>query len=126
MSASASLELESALQALGDQLATGTELRLLNELPQVYLTEKCVFDRGNGRIANKRGAICCLLCCGEQQLDQKCNALSGEGACSMQAVDVPLRFTPSRRHGRRAAVLTAPLPKRYKMHKDIDSEIRGR
>ena len=49
MSAIASLELESALQAHGDQLAT--ELRLLNELPQVYLTEKCVFDRGNGRIA---------------------------------------------------------------------------
>ena len=45
---------------------------------------------------------------------------------SMQAVDVPLRFKPSRRHGRRAAVLTAPVPKRYKMHKDIDSEIRGR
>ena len=122
--ASASLELRSALQAHGDQL--DTELRLLRELPQVYLTEKCVFDRGNGRIANKRGAICCLLCCGEQQLDQKCNGLSGEGACSMQAVDVPLRFTPSRRHGRRAAVLTAPVPKRYKMHKDIDSEIRGR
>jgi len=58
MNASASLELRSALQAHGDQLAT--ELRLLNELPQVYLTEKCVFDRGNGRIANKRGAICCL------------------------------------------------------------------
>ena len=45
---------------------------------------------------------------------------------SMQAVDVPLRFTPSRSHGRRAAVLTAPVPKRYKMHKDIDSEIRVR
>ena len=46
---------------------------------------------------------------------------------SMQAVDVPLRFTP-RRHGRRAAVLTTPVSKRYKMHKvkDIDSEIRGR
>jgi len=46
---------------------------------------------------------------------------------SMQAVDVPLRFTPQR-HGRRAAVLTTPMavPKRYKMHKDIDSEIRGR
>ena len=78
MSASASLELESALQADGDQLAT--ELRLLNELPQVHLTEKCVFDRGNGRIANKRGAICRLLCCGKQ-LDQKCNDLSGERAC---------------------------------------------
>ena len=74
------MELESALQAHGDQLAT--ELRLLNELPQVYLTEKCVFDRGNGRIANKRGAIsiCCLLCCGKQ-LDQKCNDLLGERAC---------------------------------------------
>ena len=80
MNASASLELRSALQAHGDQLAT--ELRLLSELPEVYLTEKSVFDRGNGRIANKpkRGAICCLLCCGEQ-LDQKCNDLSGEGAC---------------------------------------------
>ena len=79
MSASASLELESALQAHGDQLVT--ELRLLNELPQVYLTEKCVFDRGNGRIdANKRGAICRLLCCGKQ-LDQKCNDLLGERAC---------------------------------------------
>ena len=77
--ASASLELRSALQAHGDQL--DTKLRLLSELPQVYLTEKCVFDRGNGRIANKpkRGAICCLLCCGKQ-LDQKCNDLSGERA----------------------------------------------
>ena len=78
MSASASLELESALQAHGDQLAT--ELRLLNELPQVYLTEKCVFDPGNGRIANKRGAICRLFCCG-RQLDQECNDLSGERSC---------------------------------------------
>jgi len=79
MSASARLELESALQAHGGQLVT--ELRLLNELPQVYLTaEKCVFDPGNGRIANKRGAICCLLFCGEQ-LDQKCNNFSGERAC---------------------------------------------
>ena len=40
---------------------------------------------------------------------------------SMQAVDVPLRFTP-RRHGRRAAVLTTPVPKRYKMHKDIGED----
>ena len=77
MNASASLELRSAVQAHDDQL--DTELRLLSELPQVYLTEKCVFDRGNGRIANKRGAICCLLCCGKQ-LDQKCNDLSGERA----------------------------------------------
>ena len=80
MSASDSLEVRSALQAHGDQL--DTELRLLRELPQVYLTEKCVFDRGNGRIAKKRVAICSLRCCGEQ-LDQKskCNDFSGERAC---------------------------------------------
>ena len=82
MSASASLELESALQAHGDQLAT--ELRLLNELPQLLPHgEVCLRPRGNGRImiiANKRGVICCLLCCGKQ-LDQKCNDLSGERAC---------------------------------------------
>ena len=78
MSASASLELRSALQAHGYQL--DTELRLLSELPQVCLPEKCVFDRGNGRIANKQGAICRLFCCGKQ-LDQKCNDLSGEKAC---------------------------------------------
>ena len=76
--ASASLELRSALQAHGDQL--DTELRLLRELPQVYLTEKCVFDRGNGRIAKKRVAICSLRCCGEQ-LDQKCNDFSGVPNC---------------------------------------------
>ena len=85
------MELRSALQAHGDQL--DTELRLLSELPQVYLTEKCVFDRGNGRIANKRGAICCLLCCGEQ-LDQKCNDFSGERACST-VVDA-VRFSEPR------------------------------
>ena len=99
MSASASLELESALQAHGDQLAT--ELRLLSELPQVYLTEKCVFDRGNGRIANKRGAICCLLCCGEQ-LDQKCNASRARGrtACKLWMCRCDLH-----RHGDTAGVL---------------------
>jgi len=98
MSASASLELESALQAHGDQLAT--ELRLLNELPQVYLTEKCsVFDPGNGRIANKQGAICRLFCCGKQ-LDQKCNDLSGERACPtvVDAVRL-LRAKVERSHG---------------------------
>jgi hypothetical protein len=58
------MELKNAQQAHGDQLAT--ELRLLNELPYVYLTEVCVFDRGNGRIANKRGAACHLLCCGKR------------------------------------------------------------
>ena len=50
---------EMCIRDSGDQL--DTELRLLSELPQVYLTEKCVFDRGNGHIANKRGAICSLV-----------------------------------------------------------------
>ena len=97
MSASASLELESALQAHGDQLAT--EPHLLNELPQGYLTEKCVFDRGNGRIANKRGAICCLLCWGKQ-LDQKCNDLLGEraGPTVVDAVRL-LRAKVKKSHG---------------------------
>ena len=70
--------------ALSKHMVTSSPLSCAfsNELPQVYLylTEKCVFDRGNRRIANKRGAICCLLCCGKQ-LDQKCNDLSGERAC---------------------------------------------
>jgi len=85
MSASASLELESALQALGDQLAT--ELRLLNELPQVYLTEKCVFDRGNGRafaLQTSGSGVPSVVSCAvasSYELDQKCNALSGERAC---------------------------------------------
>jgi len=44
---------------------------------------------------------------------------------SMQVVDVPLRFTPRTRQACCCADYTS-VPKRYKMHKDIDSEIRGR
>ena len=39
-----------------------TELRLLNELPQVYLTEKCVFDRGNGRALQTSGVPSAVSC----------------------------------------------------------------
>ena len=77
------MELQSALQAHGDQL--DTELRLLRELPQVYLTEKCVFDRGNGRIANASavpaavsGAVASSW---TRTRSGKCNDFSGERAC---------------------------------------------
>ena len=56
-----------ALSEHGKQLLE--ELRLLDAMPQVKLTNACVFDRGNGLVANKRGVICMLRCCGGQ-LDQ--------------------------------------------------------
>ena len=78
MSASASLELESALSK---HMVTSSPLSCAFSMScRRSLTEKCVFDPGGGRIANTRGAICRLLCCGKQ-LDQKCNDLSGERAC---------------------------------------------
>ena len=43
---------------------------------------------------------------------------------SMEALDRPT--VQPRRGGRRAAIVSAPLPKRYRMHRDIDAEIRGR
>ena len=43
---------------------------------------------------------------------------------TMEALDKPA--VQPRRGGRRAAILSAPLPKRYSMHQDIDVEIRGR
>ena len=43
---------------------------------------------------------------------------------SMEALDKPA--VQPRKGGRRAAVVSAPLPKRYRMHKAIDAEIRGR
>ena len=80
MSASASLELESALQAHGDQLAT--ELRLLQRaaagLPVPH-GEVCLRPGERSHCKQAGCAICCLLCCGKQ-LDQKCNDLSGERA----------------------------------------------
>ena len=131
MSASASLELQSALQAHGDQLVT--ELRLLSELSQVYLTdgvEPPVLDKVKIISVDSD-----WVRYGQGRNDKFRNVHTAGGFVinatelrsvnfSMQAVDVPLRFTPQR-HGRRAAVLTTPMavPKRYKMHKDIDSEI---
>ena len=70
--------LATALSEHGEQLLE--ELRLLGAMPQVRLTDACVFDRGNGRVANKRGVICVLRCCGGQ-LDQKCNGVAGANAC---------------------------------------------
>ena len=51
-------------------------------MPQVKLTPASVFDRAKlpGSIAQKRGVICKLRCCG-CQLDQKCNELTGDAAC---------------------------------------------
>ncbi|KAL1511414.1 hypothetical protein AB1Y20_006214 [Prymnesium parvum] len=43
---------------------------------------------------------------------------------SMEALDRPA--VQPRRGGRRAAVLSAPLPKRYRMHPEIDAMIRAR
>ena len=42
-----------ALSEHGEQLLE--ELRLLDDMPQVKLTNACVFDRGNGHVANKEG-----------------------------------------------------------------------
>lgn len=91
--------LGAALDSLGGELEK--ELRLLGELPQVHLTEKVVFDRAipRGSVAQKRGAICKLLCCGIQ-LDQKCNDLNGEKACPtvIDAVRL-LRLKVLEKHG---------------------------
>ncbi|KAL1519898.1 hypothetical protein AB1Y20_023387 [Prymnesium parvum] len=75
------IDLSNALDEHGDSLAD--ELRVLSEMPQVRLTAKAVFDRAvpKGSVAQKRGVICKLLCCGGQ-LDQKCNDLKGEKACA--------------------------------------------
>lgn len=72
-------ELAAAFAALGGPLVE--ELRCLNDMPQVKLTEKCIFDRAKppGTVANERGVVCRLLCCGGQ-LDVKCNDSAGEMA----------------------------------------------
>mmetsp|Transcript_30291 Transcript_30291/g.65122 ORF Transcript_30291/g.65122 Transcript_30291/m.65122 type:complete len:197 (-) Transcript_30291:94-684(-) len=71
--------LAAALGTHGEALAT--ELRLLDEMPQVKLCPACVFDRSKplGSTANKRGVICKLLCCGGQ-LVKKCNTSTGTNA----------------------------------------------
>ena len=66
----------------GQGEALAAELRALDDMPQVKLTPASVFDRAKlpGSIAQKRGVICKLRCCG-CQLDQKCNELTGDTAC---------------------------------------------
>lgn len=43
---------------------------------------------------------------------------------SMSALDPP--SVQPRSSGRRAAVVSVPMPKRYKLHQNIDAEVRGR
>ena len=76
----ASQELVAALTAHGETLAA--ELRALDDMPQVKLTPGSVFDRAKplGSVAQLRGVICRLRCCGVQ-LGQKCNDMTGDAAC---------------------------------------------
>ena len=62
-------ELEAALAAHGEALAA--ELWALDDMPQAKLTRASVFDRAKppGSVAQQRGVICKLRCCGHQ-LDQ--------------------------------------------------------
>ena len=59
--------LQSALQAT-DGESLGAALRQLEDMPQVRLSSKCVFDRAPvcGTVPQKRGVICKLLCYGVQ------------------------------------------------------------
>ena len=58
-------ELVAALAAHGEALAA--ELRALDDMPQVKLTPASVFDRAKppGSVAQQRGVICKLRCCGQ-------------------------------------------------------------
>ena len=92
-------ELMAALSKHGEALAE--ELRLLGDMPQVHLTPGCVFDRATpkGSLANKRGVICRLLCCGGQ-LDSKCNYQTGEkGRPDFVAATKDLRAKVAKHHG---------------------------
>lgn len=77
------------------------EIRKLEELPQVALSSQPWFDRARppGSVAQKRGAICRVRCCGVQ-VDQKCNNLAGDGACPtiLDAVKL-LRVKVLSKHG---------------------------
>ena len=92
-------ELVAALAAHGEALAA--ELRALDDMPQVKLTPASVFDRAKppGSIAQQRGVICKLRCCG-RQLDQKCNDLTGDAACPTQVEAARmLRAKVAKQHG---------------------------
>ena len=97
-------ELEAALQASGEQLVV--ELQALEEMPQVKLTPASVYDRAKpaGSVANKRGVICKLLCCGGQP-GVKCNDKSGPGACPTHVEAArQLRANVARDHGSEACL----------------------
>lgn len=85
------------------------ELDRLAALPQVQLTARPVFDRAQpvGSVAQKRGAICKLVCCGGQ-MDQKCNDLFGENACAtvVDAVRL-LRLKVEKKHGSESCLAKA-------------------
>ena len=75
------IETEAALRAGGAALLA--ELAMLCEMPQVFVTEKTVFDRAHppGSKAQQRGAQFKLRCCTGPPLQKKCNDLAGEKAC---------------------------------------------
>ncbi|KAL1525139.1 hypothetical protein AB1Y20_020010 [Prymnesium parvum] len=93
-------ELRAALDEHGNGFLR-EQLNLLAALPQVQLTQNPVFDRATpkGSTAQKRGAICKIVCCGGQ-LDQKCNDLVGEQACPTVTDAVRLlRLKVLKKHG---------------------------
>ena len=104
-------ELAAALVAHGEALAA--ELQLLDDMPQVMLSKASVFDRADppGSVAQKRGVICRLRCCGKP-IDQKCNDLMGDAACPTQVEAA--RLLRARRV--RAATLLPPRPARCAAH----------
>ena len=100
-------ELVAALAAHGEALAA--ELRALDDMPQVKLTPASVFDRAKppGSIAQQRGVICKLRCCG-RQLDQKCNDLTGDAACPTHVEAARLlRAKVAKQHGSDACLAKA-------------------
>ena len=100
-------ELVAALAAHGEALAA--DVRALDDMPQVKLTPASVFDRAKlpGSIAQKRGIICKLRCCG-CQLDQKCNELTGDAACPTHVEAARrLRAKVAEQHGSAACLENA-------------------
>ena len=100
-------ELEAALAAHGEALAA--ELWALDDMPQAKLTRASVFDRAKppGSVAQLRGVICKLRCCGHQ-LDQKCNDLTGDAACpTLVEAARMLRAKVEKQHGSAACLAKA-------------------
>ena len=100
-------QLVAALAAHGEALAA--ELRALDDMPQAKLTRASVFDRAKppGSVAQQRGVICKLRCCG-RQLDQKCNDLMGDAACPTHVEAARrLRAKVAEQHGSAACLAKA-------------------